>query len=39
MAYSYRRRVFVRQYRRYRYGQWETVSQHWRSAPGQLVLF
>lgn len=39
MAYSKVKSVFVRQYRRFRFGQWESVCQHWRSAPDQLSLF
>jgi len=31
--------VFVRTYLRLRYGRLENVCQHWRSHPGQLVLF
>lgn len=33
------RDVFVRAYRRFRFGKWEDVCQHWRSHPGQLELF
>lgn len=36
MAYAKLRSVFVRAYRRFRYGRWEYVCQHWRSHPGQL---
>lgn len=39
MAYSRVKSVFVRTYRRFRFGQWETVCQHWRSYPGQMSLF
>lgn len=31
--------VFVRAYIRLRFGRLENVCQHWRSHPGQLVLF
>lgn len=31
--------VFVRAYRRFRFGRTEDVRQHWRSHPGQLLLF
>lgn len=31
--------VFVRAYPRFRLGRWEDVCQHWRSHPGQLLLF
>lgn len=31
--------VFVHTYKRFRYGKWETVRQHWRSAPTQIPLF
>lgn len=31
--------VFVRAYRRFRFGRWENVRQHFRSHPGQLELF
>ncbi len=31
--------VFVRRYTRVRFGNLEYVCQHWRSHPGQLVLF
>lgn len=39
--YRYRRlkAVFVRAYRRFRFGRWEYVRQHFRSHPGQLELF
>lgn len=39
MAYSHMKSVFVRAYRRFRFGQWEMVCQHYRSWPGQMVLF
>lgn len=39
MAYARVRGVFVTAYRRFRFGKWEWVSQHWRSHPGQLALF
>lgn len=31
--------VHVRAYVRFRFGRLEDVCQHWRSYPGQLVLF
>lgn len=31
--------VHVRAYLRSRFGRRETVSQHWRSCPGQMKLF
>jgi hypothetical protein len=31
--------VHVTAYPRFRFGKWESVCQHWRSAPGQLRLF
>lgn len=31
--------VFVHAYPRFRFGRWESVCNHWRSAPGQLMLF
>jgi hypothetical protein len=31
--------VFVHQYRRFRFGKTESVCQHWRSNPNQLLLF
>lgn len=31
--------VHVRSYFRFRFGKWETVREHWRSYPYQLVLF
>lgn len=31
--------VFVNAYHRFRFGRWESVCQHWRSAPYQLSLF
>ncbi len=31
--------VFVRQYKRFRFGKIEDVCQHWRSHPRQLCLF
>ncbi len=33
------RGVFVRAYRRVRFGRTEQVCQHWRAHPGQLSLF
>lgn len=30
--------VFVHAYPRFRFGKWENVCQHWRSAPGQLTF-
>jgi len=39
MAYSRMKSVFVRAYRRFRFGEWETVCQHYRSHPGQMALF
>ena len=39
MRYQRIKGVFVRAYHRFRFGRWETVSQHWRSHPGQLSLF
>ena len=30
--------VFVHRYRRYRFGRWENVCQHFRSPPRQLTL-
>lgn len=30
------RTVHVNQYPRFRYGKWESVSEHWRSHPGQM---
>lgn len=39
MTYSRLKNVFVRTYRRFRFGRWENVCQHWRSMPGQLQLF
>lgn len=38
-AYYKPKSVFVRAYVRLRYGKIEDVRQHWRSHPGQLVLF
>ncbi len=37
--YNKRKSVFVRAYIRLRFGRIENVRQHWRSHPGQLVLF
>lgn len=31
--------VFVRAYKRFRFGRTENVCQHWRSNPDQLLLF
>lgn len=28
--------VHVNRYPRFRFGKWESVCEHWRSAPGQL---
>lgn len=39
MHYMRTKSVYVRRYTRRRYGRWETVSQHWRSHPGQMSLF
>jgi hypothetical protein len=38
-AYAKTKSVFVHMYVRYRFGRLEHVCQHWRSYPGQLVLF
>ncbi len=32
------RAVYVHQYRRFRFGQWENVCAHYRSHPGQLAF-
>ena len=39
MRYHRVKSVFVRAYRRFRLGKWESVCQHFRSHPGQLELF
>nr|MBS3723974.1 hypothetical protein [Delftia sp. PE138] len=39
VAYSRSKTVHVRQYVRFRLGKLEQVCEHWRSHPGQLVLF
>ena len=39
MSRSTLKSVWVRRYRRFRFGQWEDVCQHWRSHPRQLCLF
>lgn len=39
MRYNRIKDVFVRAYRRFRFGKWESVRQHFRSHPGQLELF
>lgn len=39
MSHHALKSVFVRAYARFRFGRWEGVCTHWRSAPGQLSLF
>lgn len=39
VAYSWPKTVHVRPYVRFRFGKHEHVCEHWRSYPGQLVLF
>lgn len=34
MSNSRPKTVFVRNYSRFRFGKWESVCNHWRSAPG-----
>lgn len=36
---SYPKGVHVRAYFRLRFGRWESVCEHCRSFPGQLILF
>jgi hypothetical protein len=36
---AYPKSVFVRAYVRFRLGRLENVCQHYRSLPGQLILF
>lgn len=36
--YRHSRMVYVRPYRRFRFGQWEDVCSHYRSHPGQLAF-
>ncbi len=36
MRYSKIKSVFVNAYRRFRFGKWEDVCQHWRSHPDQM---